>query len=254
MRIALKFGYYGRYFNGYARQPNITTIEGEILKTLKDLGYINGFKEPFFQSASRTDKGVSALCNVVAFNTEKSISNILNLLNEKTNEIFFYASKEVKSDFNPRCAEQRWYRYYLKNEDFDMDILIEAASCFTGEHNFTNFARIETGKNPNRKIKNIIININNDFISIDFFAKSFLWNQIRRIISTIYLLHKRKISINDIKKALENPKIKFDFGLASANLLILKNIFYNFEFNYDVSKLKEIEEIEKEVISRCLSF
>jgi tRNA pseudouridine38-40 synthase len=191
---------------------------------------------------------------VVAFNTEKSISNILNSLNEKIDHIIFYALKEVKYDFNPRYAELRWYRYFLKNEEFDMDVLIDAASCFTGEHDFTNFARIENGRNPNRNINNIMINEHDDFISIDFFAQNFLWNQIRRIISTIRLLHKRRISINDIKKALDNSKVKVDFGLASSNNLILKNIFYNFEFNYDISKLKESEEIEKEVISRCLSF
>ena len=41
MRIAVKFAYDGKKFYGYARQPNLKTIEGELLSTLVSHGIIN---------------------------------------------------------------------------------------------------------------------------------------------------------------------------------------------------------------------
>ena len=70
MRLAFKFAYDGRKFSGYARQPNLQTIEGELIKTLIQHGFIKDTKQSHFRSASRTDKGVSALGNVIAFNTD----------------------------------------------------------------------------------------------------------------------------------------------------------------------------------------
>ena len=35
MRIAVKFAYDGRSFSGYARQPKLKTVEGELIKTIK---------------------------------------------------------------------------------------------------------------------------------------------------------------------------------------------------------------------------
>ena len=40
MRIALKFAYDGRNFHGYARQPQLKTVEGEIIKALIKHGFI----------------------------------------------------------------------------------------------------------------------------------------------------------------------------------------------------------------------
>ena len=148
MRIALKFAYDGHIFHGYARQPGLKTVEGEIISILVREEYIKNAKDSIFRSSSRTDKGVSALGNVIAFNTDKPIDNILKQINTKTEEILFYGIKEVEPDFYPRYAKQRIYRYYLKNNNFDMEKIISAASLFTGTHNFSNFARVEEGKNP----------------------------------------------------------------------------------------------------------
>ena len=72
MRIAVKFAYDGRKFYGFARQPRLKTVEENILNILVENGFIKDPKESHFRSASRTDKGVSALGNVIAFNTDSS--------------------------------------------------------------------------------------------------------------------------------------------------------------------------------------
>ena len=45
MRIALKFAYDGEKFYGYARQPNLRTVEDELIKALVKNGLIEDTKE-----------------------------------------------------------------------------------------------------------------------------------------------------------------------------------------------------------------
>jgi len=244
MRIALKFAYNGHNFHGYARQPGLKTVEGEIISILVREEYIKNAKESMFRSSSRTDKGVSALGNVIAFNTDKPTNNILKQINTKTEEILFYGIKEVEPDFYPRYAKQRIYRYYLKNNGYNTDKLISVASLFTGTHDFTNFARVEEGKNPERTIDNIVVGENKQFFTIDFYAQTFLWHQIRRIISAIEKTATGKINEEQIIDALNKPELGVDYGVAPPEPLILKEIIYqfNFERNNLYLKLKMFED------------
>src|SRR5438552_18995490 len=67
MRIALKIAYDGRSFYGHQRQPDRRTVEGECIAALRSARLIRDPKEDFFRSASRTDRGVSEIGNVIAF-------------------------------------------------------------------------------------------------------------------------------------------------------------------------------------------
>jgi tRNA pseudouridine38-40 synthase len=249
MHIALKFGYDGRKFNGYARQPQQKTVEGNLIKSLIKNGFIEDTAESNFKSASRTDKGVSALGNVVSFITDYPPRKILKQLNEESNDIIIYGYKEVKAEFYPRYAIQRRYRYYLKNEDFNFEKITSAAILFTGEYNYSNFAKLEQYKDPVRKIDNIIIDLKDDYFIIDFFARTFLWNQIRRIISAIKKMATEKIEKEQILEALHNPDKKVDYGLSSADSLLLIDIIYDFKFEIDNTYFDELKKIEDNIIS-----
>ncbi len=249
MKLALKFSYNGKDFRGYARQPQQKTIEGEIISSLVNNGFIENTKVSEFRSASRTDKGVSALGNIIAFKIDKYPNTILKVLNDDLKDIIFYGFKEVNIDFYPRYAKQRRYRYYLKNNNFDKDKIISVATSFAGEHNFSNFARIEIGKDPERIIDNILIEFQNDFIVLEFSAQNFLWNQVRRIVSAISKTGLGKIEKEEVIEALNNPDKKVDFGLAPAEPLILTDIVYDFEFEIDNSYYKSLNKLEKNIIS-----
>ncbi|HEC95197.1 MAG TPA: tRNA pseudouridine(38-40) synthase TruA, partial [Thermoplasmatales archaeon] len=95
MRYALKVAYDGKVFHGCARQPNLVTVEGEVIRIRQDHNMITTTQDAMFRSASRTDKGVSALGNVVAFNTFRRIKlDDLHDLNIDSNSIYFYGIKE----------------------------------------------------------------------------------------------------------------------------------------------------------------
>ena len=253
MRTAIKFAYDGRKFQGYARQPQLETVEGEVIKALIKHGFIEDTVESFFRSASRTDKGVSALGNTIAFNTIVYKKNILKELSNEFTNILVYGVEEVEPDFNPRYARFRHYSYYLNVKNMDVEKIVSSAAVFTGEHNFSNFARIEPFKDPVRTIDNIVFTQEKHFLVIDFYAQTFLWNQIRRIISALKKIGLDELAKEQVVEALCNPDKKVDFGLAPAEPLILKNIIYDFEFEYDKKLITRLDDFEKKIINFCRS-
>ena len=137
----------------------------------------------------------------------------------------------------------------MKKNDLDIEKIITVSACFTGQHDFSNFARIEQAKDPVRAIDNIVFSDTKDLLIIDFFAPTFLWNQIRRIISALVKIGKNEVDKQQIVEALCNPDKNVDFGLAPAEPLFLKDVFYDFDFEYDKFFKKEVEEFEKRIIS-----
>ena len=235
MRLALKFAYDGKKFFGYARQPKLRTVEGEIISAL---GKTKSRYENF-QSASRTDRNVSALGNVVAFDTGFK-GNILSALNANVSDVYFYGIAKVDEDFNPRYAKERWYRYFLFNDGYDVNKMEKAGKLFAGTHDFTNFARVEN-RNPVRKINSLKLKEENDFIILDIRAESFLWNMVRRIVSALERVGQKEIKTDEIKKALEYRK-RFDFGLASPEGLVLMDVKYDFDFEKDERIIRKIKQ------------
>lgn len=251
MRFAFKFAYDGRLFNGFARQPGQYTVEGELLDFLCEQQLFNDPKSGRYRSASRTDKGVSALGNVIAFDTVSTEEQLLKIVFDSfpSKDIIIYGTKQVSSDFYPRYAVLRSYRYYLEKNDINLDTLLVGASLFTGEHNFSNFARVEVGKNPVRCIKNILIHEMDDFYVLDFYAPTFLWHQVRRMVSALIKINKGKISTNQVQQALTHFTKKIDYGLAPAEPLILQDVRYDFDFTINLTQRRLISKMEKKIIS-----
>jgi len=189
MKIALKLAYTGWDFSGSQRQTNQRTVEGELLKALE-------FAKPEnFKAAGRTDKGVSALGMVFSFDC--NTFNISRLNHHLPQDMCCYALAEVPADFNPRFAKERHYRYFLPKgtvqgettyskesypkelcprEPPDLQKMRAAAKLLEGTHDFSNFCR-KSERSPIRTIKKINISKKH----IDFFAESFLWEQVRRM-------------------------------------------------------------------------
>jgi tRNA pseudouridine38-40 synthase len=249
MRIAVKFAYNGLDFHGYARQPGQRTIEQELLTLLCDNGIISDAKASCFRTASRTDTGVSALGNVCAFNTDLSKEKIFRTLTKQSLDILVYGIESVDPDFYPRHAKRRQYRYYLKRNALDVDAVLSAAALFTGEHNFQNFARVEPLKDPVRSIDTILVHETQDFLIFDFYAPTFLWNQIRRIMSALEKVGNGKLTSEKIQSALDHPEKKVDFQLAAPQPLLLKDVLYDFSFDCIKDYKKKLQVFEHHIVS-----
>ena len=228
MRLALKFGYDGSRFWGYQRQPDVRTVEGDIIKALTKTRIIRDVKSSNFRSASRTDRKVSAIGNVLALDTEFRIEEILQALNSKLEDVYFWGIAEVEDGFVPRHANQRWYRYHLPGH-MDIDLLKEASSLFKGEHDFKRFCR-KSERLTVRTIDSIIVKKGRSFIYFDIKAQSFLWNMVRRIVSAAVKYADEEIPKKSIKDALAGGGK--DMGLVPAQPLFLMDVSY--EFGFDV--------------------
>ncbi|MFC6730557.1 tRNA pseudouridine(38-40) synthase TruA, partial [Natronoarchaeum mannanilyticum] len=65
---AYRIAYDGQPYRGFQRQPDVPTVEGEILDALDALSVLDDREVPEgYAAAGRTDAGVSALAQTVAF-------------------------------------------------------------------------------------------------------------------------------------------------------------------------------------------
>lgn len=229
-RLALKFAYDGESFLGFQRQPNGVTVEGSLVHALSKVGAIGSARECGYRSSSRTDRGVSALGNVISIRTSFALGSLCSAINSEMEDIWAYSAVEVPDEFNPRAARQRWYRYYLPKLDQDLDLLREVAGRFVGVHDFSGYAR-KDDRNPVRKIDSISVKDAGMFHEVDFRAESFLWNMVRRIVWMMNEGSSGRMELESIGPEARRKPIRV--GLAPAEYLVLMDIDCGIEFPVD---------------------
>ncbi len=175
------------------------------------------------KAASRTDAGVSALGNVLAFNTSIfDDASLLRALNAVCEHVHFLSVAEIDEDRNIRHAKCRYYRYILPKGDLEVDRMREVAALFQGVHDFRRFCRDE-GRGTVIDLLSIEIH-EGDVLSLDFHAQRFLWNMIRRMVAAIEGVGRGKVPLGDVVRALAGEDLQF--GLADPNNLILMDVQY----------------------------
>ncbi|AHF79866.1 tRNA pseudouridine(38-40) synthase TruA [Thermococcus paralvinellae] len=243
MRIALKIAYDGSKFYGFQRQPELRTVEGEIIKVLQKLNLIESPEKANFKGASRTDRGVSAFGNVVAFDTENPKLAQPRILNHHLRDVWVLGIAQVPEDFHPRFwAKSKIYRYYLVNEGFDIDAMKECGRLFVGTHDFSAFAKLEKFRDPIREVTKLEIIPKGDIIVIEIEGKSFLWEMVRRIVTALKLCGLGIIKAEDIRRML-NRKTNKRLPAAPPENLVLWEIKYDkVNFQIDEYSLKKIRQ------------
>lgn len=236
MRVALRIAYDGREFYGHQRQPVARTVEGECLAALKSSGVVADPRKAFFRSASRTDRGVSALGNVIAFDSALRPDAVLGAFNDRARGVWAWAYAAVPDGFHPRHAEERWYRYHLL-EPFPIDALRSAASLFPGEHDFRWFTSDPpVGPFP---IRDVAASEDGDIIVVDVRARSFRRGMIRRIVAAMLGHAQGDVTLEEIREALRGER--HDFGMVPPEGLVLMEVRYGFPFQ-SVVKPKVLDE------------
>lgn len=248
-RTALKIGYIGTNFHGFQRQPDLRTVEEELIYHLRKLDYIDDLKKSRFRIAGRTDAGVHSLGNVISFQSEKEV-RVNEINNSLPDDIQILASAPVRYAFKPRYAQMRQYRYMLF-EDLDVDVLRQVAEVFEGTHNFTNFTKRHQ-KTTTRTIDDIkITKVNLDDyhkrefpnlhdtlspIFVDIYGESFLWNMVRKMMRVFMDVAKGKMTLEDVERLL-NPQEgepRAYIKVTEPDYLILMDIQYDgIKFRYD---------------------
>lgn len=229
-RIAIKLAYDGTGFMGFQRQPQGETVEGSLVRALSKVGAISSARECGYRSSSRTDRGVSALGNIVSIRTSFPLGQLCSAINSEMEDVWAFSAVEVADEFNPRGARQRWYRYHLPRAGQDMTVLEEVARRFEGVHDFSAYAR-KDDRNPMRKIDSITVSEAEMFTLIDFRAESFLWNMVRRV---VWMMNEGSCGRMDLESiGPEARKRPVRVGLAPPEYLVLMDIDCGVEFPVD---------------------
>lgn len=160
MKVVLKIAYDGRAFFGFQRQSQNKTVQGCLEAALTQI-----LQKPVtLQGAGRTDQGVHASGQVVAFSCDgvpslRRLCRSLNSLLRDPITVVEAAALDNEDPFHPRySAVARTYSYYLLTGcgprearfwsgrlwcipcSLSLESTIEAASIFLGEHDFSTFS------------------------------------------------------------------------------------------------------------------
>ncbi|SCU78017.1 LAFA_0A04456g1_1 [Lachancea sp. 'fantastica'] len=212
--IALKFAYLGWNYNGLAIQKEPTplpTVEGTILQAMNACKLVPSMtpQEYKFSRCGRTDKGVSAMNQVISLRVrsnlteeeqlEKSLDckeiNYVHILNQILPDDIRVSAVCLRppEGFDARFScQHRHYRYLFSGSGLDIEKMEKAASLFEGEHDFRNFCKLDGSKqitNYKRTIKrSSILKLNHDTYCLDLIGSAFLWHQVRCMMANLFLV------------------------------------------------------------------
>ncbi len=232
----VKLFYDGRKFHGSQRQPNVKTVEGELISLLTNLGI------PVVKivSSGRTDKDVHALSQIVLFETSASEDEILDSVRKiAISEMVVWAVRlDVPYEFNPRYNVIHRRYLYVERNDFlreNIDKLNSIAKLFIGKKLFKCFSsyyrKTPYYMDPYRTVYSFKIYNIGDFIVFDIIADSFIKQMVRRIVAALKLYIKSIITVSDIVKMLNGVCLKAPLiKPAKAENLILFNIKVSLTF------------------------
>jgi tRNA pseudouridine38-40 synthase len=239
----LTIAYDGTEFFGFQRQKNRRTVQDELELALREIGW----QERTILCAGRTDTGVHAEGQVIAFNLEwvHSPDDLVKALNSRLPLDVSVRSAQIPlPNFHPRYdAKVRQYRYqtvFLPDRDPtleryhwrvwpepDHDLLECASRIILGEHDFYEF-----GKPPKEDVSTIrsiysaewrFLNDGKAYFTIS--SKAFLYHMVRRIVFILVRVGQKKVKAIE----LENSFGKFGklpAGIAPSQGLFLEKVNY----------------------------
>jgi len=226
---AVKIAYIGWAFSGSQRQPEVRTVEGDIMRALSGVGAAETPDQCDLRSGGRTDKGVSALGNVVSFHSDMPPQTLFPAMSANLKDIFINAYAQVGYDFNPRRANERWYRYHINDRSHDVEAMARCARLFVGYHDFSRFAKVEKGRNPMRRVNSVVVSRHHDMVTVDVKGESFLWNMVRRIASALHMVGTGECAVEDISRALAGYGDTV-FPPLPPEALVLMDVSYDMDF------------------------
>lgn len=250
----IEFQYLGFRYHGWAKQPNVKTVQGMVNRTLK---FILGEERFKTLGAGRTDAMVSAnqgYFELFVYEPLEPDQLLTDLNINLPHDINAVSIKQVDSQFNViQDVKEKEYTYlfsygeknhpyaapymvYLR-EILDIEIMKKGAKLFEGAHDFRQYCyQPKPETSCIRTINSSEIGIN-DVLTASFFpAESFAYkvkgsgfmrNQVRLIMGTLISLGKGELSLEYINASLTNPEGKPLYYIAPASGLMLNSVKYS---------------------------
>jgi tRNA pseudouridine38-40 synthase len=234
--------YDGTDYLGFQVQAQGPTIQGEIERALAAVTQ----EEIRIIGAGRTDAGVHAQGQVVAFSTAwrhpiEELQRALNAVLSK--DIAVRELRPVAKGFHPRFdAASREYRYTVFNQPlrspltrrfaYHFPLLLnvaamnEAADFLVGSHDFASFGRAPQGDNTVREVYRAQWTSEEPFVYFDIIANAFLYRMVRSLVGTLLLVGTGELSPAGFEEILRPADRDRAGQLAPAHGLCLMKVNY----------------------------
>jgi tRNA pseudouridine38-40 synthase len=242
-RFQVLLAYDGTDFYGSQFQKELRTVQGEVEKALRKIGW----EEKSVMFAGRTDAGVHANGQVIAFDLkwdhkEKELNQALNAVLPQ--DISAQMIKRIRHDFHPRYdAKSRKYQYTifvsqirdpLKERyqwrvwpELNLDTMISATSDLIGIHDFGALGTPhKPGGSTTREVFQATWMNERNKLVFEIEGNAFLYHMVRRIVILLVKIGQNKEPVETVKQYLENPSGPPAQGLAPAHGLSLIEIRY----------------------------
>lgn len=252
-QVKLTIAYDGTAYCGFQTQPNGIAVESVLNEALSKIA-----RHPVkVLGASRTDSGVHASGQVATFFLEGRIpvgQIPIALSGFLPRDIVVTAAEEVAADFHCRYdAVGKHYRYTIRNSALpspfdnryvyryggylDAGKMEAAAGIFIGEHDFTAFTASHSGrKSFVRRLDQITVSREGEYIHLDFWGGGFLYKMVRSIAGCLIDIGRSHFDSAVAEKALLTGDRDLLSLTAPARGLMLIKIYYDDEYFLDKDK------------------
>ncbi len=225
---AFRLAYDGRGYHGFQRQPDVPTIEGALLTAFHDLEITPDptAVPPGYAAASRTDAGVSAAAQTIAFRAPEWLTPAA-LNGRLPDRIRVWDPQPVEATFDPRRdAIRRRYSYLIDPSGMDIDRARVVCRAVEGVHDFYNLT--SDTEHTIREIYRVTLDECNEFLRLTVTADGFLRQQVRRLATLVETVGRDRRPLTDVDRVLAEKPLPGRTGIAPADPtgLLLDHVEY----------------------------
>ncbi|QSG07069.1 tRNA pseudouridine(38-40) synthase TruA [Halapricum desulfuricans] len=223
---AFRIAYDGRPFHGFQRQPDVATVADALLSALRELDVpFEGDTPPGYAAAGRTDAGVSALAQTVAFEAPEWLSPAA-FNSALPEDVRAWACADVPDGFHAtHDAVERGYTYALYAPGIERSRARDGARLLAGERDFHNLTPDETGT-----VRDLAVGVERDgpFLEIAFRAGGFARQLVRRLVTLLEAFARGEAGRDRIERVLSPEPLDGPEGIAPAPPapLVLTDVVY----------------------------
>ncbi|MFB6121525.1 MAG: tRNA pseudouridine(38-40) synthase TruA [Halobacteriaceae archaeon] len=238
---AFRLAYDGRPYNGFQRQPDVPTVEDRLFAACRALD-VCADEPRNYTAAGRTDRGVSALAQTVAFDCPDWLSpSALN--SHLPSSIRAWARADPPAGFHAtHHARRRTYEYHLYAPAADPDRARAALDRLAGGHDFHNLTPDETGT-----VRSLTTDCraDGDFLVVTVSAGGFARELVRRVVSLVGAVAAGESEVTRVDRVLGETPISGPEGVAAAppEPLVLTDVTYDVDFAVDEDALADAHEL-----------
>jgi len=234
---AFRVAYDGRPYHGFQRQPSVPTVEDAVFDALRDLGVlaVDATKPAGYAAAGRTDAGVSAVAQTVAFECPDWLTpRAFN--GELPEHVRAWGSADVRGDFHAtHDATSRAYDYHLYAPEADVDRASAALERIAGRHDFADLTAASDA-DTTRTVTEASVAREGDVLRVHVRADGFLWELVRRFVSLVHAVATGDRPLADVDRTLAPGRLPDHerVGPAPPSPLVLVDVTYpNVSFERD---------------------